>query len=668
LVETIKTRIEESSLQLQIFSKVDGKLKIEDYKHPKVIAAIIEPIIGEGGIRKINPEFPKILSSYNFPLIVDEIQCGLGRSGSFLASSRAGYRGNYYLFSKALGGNLSKIAAIAIEKERFIKKIGKLYVSTFANGAFAARIATENLRIIERENIPKRACQKGNEIMSALQIIADKYPEVIDSIQGQGLMIGIRFSQIAISRNLFLRVLYNKKTFGYLLSSYMLNIHQIRILPSISAPDVLRVEPSVNISEKDIEKLYHGISDLAYLIDRGNFYQIVKHLMKGDPFVDNKGLIPAYGSMHQSIDVPNKESVKVAFLAHFVYPTEEFRMLSDDLQNASDTGLRYLYNKFEIMMEMDPFLLNARNVFNDQIHLSMYLIPLDSSSLEKLHRTGKYATVIRKIQKAVQMVAKSGIKVISLGGYNSIISNNGKAIMEPDGVKVVTGNTLTAVIGYHNFKRNVQQKLAEDDLDIGIIGATGNIGSILSKKFVNDPSIHPRQLFLFGRNTQKLEWMRQQLSELNVYRKTKIITNSDLMHLKNCNAIINAANTSDSIIFAKQITKSRPVLISDISIPAGISDEIQSCSNVELIPFIASVNLPLDRDFLMTSCSPRGTALCCAAEAILAGFERIPIDLRGDITLEGFDIIYKLAIKHGFLENTKMIRDFKSVISNEVSI
>jgi predicted amino acid dehydrogenase len=266
------------------------------------------------------------------------------------------------------------------------------------------------------------------------------------------------------------------------------------------------------------------------------------------------------------------------------------------------------------------------------------------------------------------MAADNGCKVISLGGYTSIITNDGKAIREPKGIKVVTGNTLTAVIGYHNFKKRVQSKLGKDVIDIGIIGATGNIGSILAKKIVDDPSVNLRQLLLIGRNRKKLELLRAKILSLDESGEMKITISSDLMELKNCNAIINTANTNDPIVFANHIDESRPVIISDVSIPAGISDEIQSCPNLEVIPFVASVNLPCDGDFLMTSCSPRGTALCCAAEAILAGFEPVPIDLRGDITLEGFDVIYKLAKKYGFIEKTKMIRAFKPAVSNEVPL
>ena len=666
LSERISEVIDDLRIELETFYLDHGQLKLRPFKLSKIIAAIIEPILGEGGIREINPEFPKLLSSYQFPLIIDEIQSGLGRSGTFLAST--GYVGNYYLFSKALGGNIEKISSISIEKERYIKKIGKLYVSTFANGALATQVALKNLEIIERDQIPKIARKKGEIILGALRMIAADYPDVIESIDGRGLMIGIRFSKVAIERCLFLRVLYQKKVLGYLFSSYLLNIHKIRILPSISAPHVLRVEPSIQIEEKSIQRLVSGINDLSQIISNGMFYKLTKHLMKGDPFVDSKGYIPKFGSMHQSIDPPAPTAKKVGFLAHFVYPTDELRMLSDDLQNASDTGLRYLFSKFEALMEMKPFVLNARNIYHNKIHLSMLLLPLSSATLEKLHRTNKRKSVVRKIQKSVRLAANQGIKVLSLGGYNSIITNNGQDIIAPEGIKIATGNTLTAVIGYHNFKSEIQNKLSSGNLDIGIIGATGNIGSILAKKFITDDSLHPKGIYLFGKSEDKLDNVRHELENLKARQDISVVVSTDLSRLVDCNAIINTANTNDPIIYPAHLSSEKPTIISDISIPAGVSDEVFSKPNVKIIPFVSSVSLPEDPDFLVTSCSPRGTALCCAAEAILAGFEDITVELRGDITLKGFEIIYELAQKYGFIHNTKSIKSYKTNSNNEVSV
>jgi len=656
-----------SKIKLQVFTCKNGRMEIIPYDLSTVIAAIVEPVLGEGGIREINNDFPKVLSSFDFPLIVDEIQSGLGRTGSFLASQE--FVGNYYLFSKALGGNIAKISAISIEKERFIEEIGKLYVSTFADGGFAAKIALENLKIIDRENVAGKARMIGDRIFKKLEKVRRKYPDVIDSIQGRGLMTGINFSSKALSDHLFLRILANKKVLGYLFSSYLLRNEGLRILPSLSAPNTLRIEPSICFTTKDIMKLFKGIEKLAYLVSNGKFYDLVKHLMQGDPYIDNKGKKPENGFLHTNIDKPSAKAVKVAFIAHFAYPIEELRMLSKELTYASDTGIRQLFSKFEMMMDMEPFILNAKNLYGGKIHLTTILLPLDSSELEKLHRTGKRNRVIENIRKGVQLAVSHGAKIISLGGYTSIITQNGKAIAVPANTKIVTGNTLTAAVGYHNFVHELHKLFGDKkDLKIGVVGANGNIGRILASQFYLDQTVRFKDLILFGRNLVKLQEIKSEILSQFGQKDKKIIAMGHLKYLNRCDAFIVAVNTNDPIIYPEHIKKNSKVLITDLSVPKGIAEEISYFKNVHVLPFAASIKLSEDPDFMATSCSPRGTALCCMAEAFLNAMEYIPNDMRGDISLEGFNRVYEMAKKIGFIQNTGSLRSFKSRISNEVSV
>ena len=74
-------------------------------------------------------------------LIVDEIQCGLGRTGAFLASSALGAAGDYYLFSKSLGGGLAKVSAVLIASDRYQPGFDLRHSSTFADDDFSSAIA-----------------------------------------------------------------------------------------------------------------------------------------------------------------------------------------------------------------------------------------------------------------------------------------------------------------------------------------------------------------------------------------------------------------------------------------------------------------------------------------------------------------------------------------------
>lgn len=658
IAEQIEMGIEKSMVKLQVFSKKDGELSLENYKFSCVIAAILEPVLGEGGIREINPVLPKTLGSMDFPLIFDEIQSGLGRTGSFLASE--GFKGDYYLFSKSLGGNIAKIAAVAIDRSRYLEEFGKLYVSTFSGGALASSIALKTLQIIAEENVCVIARTKGEEIRKKLDEVQRQFPEKIAGIQGKGLMIGIKFQKP--KKDDFLRILQERKLMGYLISSWLLHHYQIRILPSLSAPNVLRVEPSIGIGKKDIEQLQAGIMEVAKLLKQENFYGLTRHLMQGDHYSDNKGHIPQYGYIGSDLESAGKDAVKVAFIAHFAYPTEELRMLSKSLTQASDTGLWSLFGKFATIMNLEPFVLNSRNLYKGKINLTTIVIPVDSATLEKFHRTEQKRKIIVNIQKAVDLAAKNGARYISLGGYNSILTRNGLSILEPEHARVLTGNTLTAVVGYHNFRNAILKILKNPEkLNIAVVGATGNIGKILALKLLNDPLVPISNLKLFGKNSARLKTLATEISSRRENKKININYSFQMRDLKECDAILVVVNTNDPIIGKNHIARDKPVIISDLSVPAAVSSELQDCSNVQLFPFGASIKLQEDPDVLVTSCSPRGTALCCIAEAFLNAFEEIEVDLKGEITYEGFQVVEALAEKHGFIRDMKSIKSYKSI-------
>ncbi|RPJ00860.1 MAG: aminotransferase class III-fold pyridoxal phosphate-dependent enzyme, partial [Deltaproteobacteria bacterium] len=87
--EQAERYIDEKVIVLQVFRMADGKCYQTGMKISRIIASVIEPVRGEGGIREVNPSFADYLATQKFPLISDEIQCGLGRTGLFPAYKKA---------------------------------------------------------------------------------------------------------------------------------------------------------------------------------------------------------------------------------------------------------------------------------------------------------------------------------------------------------------------------------------------------------------------------------------------------------------------------------------------------------------------------------------------------------------------------------------------------
>ncbi len=655
----LDAEIGKSIIQLKKAAWENNELVFEVFEICNFIAAIIEPVTGEGGIKVIDRGIMEYLSTYTFPLIMDEIQCGLGRTGTFLASE--GVKADYYLFSKALGGNYEKISAVLIDKKRFRSDFGKYFISTFSNGGMAACAALKALEVIKIDKLPEIAAKKGLRLFKGLKIIKEKYPDVIDGINGRGLMLGIRFADFTEGESFFLRVLQKEELLGYFFSAYLLQKHRIRVLPTLSAPDVLRIEPSAYITDKEIEILLYAIEELADQVSGQNIYELTLGLMYGDPYEDNKGGQPGQGNIYSKIDKPLPNTVEVASILHFAYPTDELRMIEPSLRMASDTGIRILFNRIQRLMQMKPLLLSSRNLFGGRIRLNCFLIPLDSAELERLHRQGKRNKIIDKIQQAVFLAASMGAKVISLGGYNSIISNNGNLLLEPENTKLITGNTLTAAVGLKRlFERIKSDREFRKDNTLAVIGAAGNIGSVITEKLLDQTDLI-KKIILIGKSENRIIKMLEGFREEGKLKsEPDIRIATDLSLLKECNIIVTASNTNDPLIFPHHLNKDYTILISDISVPSAVSSDVCKMSNVINIPFASYITLPEDPDFVLSSCSPMGTTFCCVAEAILCGLEEVDIPLRGKIRSEDLEIISKLADKHNLFNQLGDVKSFKT--------
>jgi predicted amino acid dehydrogenase len=162
-----------------------------------------------------------------------------------------------------------------------------------------------------------------------------------------------------------------------------------------------------------------------------------------------------------------------------------------------------------------------------------------------------------------------------------------------------------------------------------------------------------------GKDLKRLQDLKFQIESNGMNKNLNILASVDLHDLRKCDGILVAVNTNDPIINENHIDIAKKVVISDLSVPTAVSKELGDLPNLSVTPFSASIKLEKDSEHLTTSCSPRGTALCCLAEAILNGFEDIPEQLRGDITMEGFERVESQAHKFGFIHKTDKTKSYK---------
>ncbi|MDA2936178.1 ornithine--oxo-acid transaminase [Patescibacteria group bacterium AH-259-L05] len=165
---------------------------LENAINKNTIAFLVEPVQGEGGIIVPSNDYLKtireICDRENILLLLDEIQTGLGRTGGLFCFKEAGIIPDILIVGKSLGGGIVPISAIVGSR-----KILQYYKpgddgSTFGGYSFACAVARKALKIVQKQEIPKRAHELGIYAIEQLRQIKSPYIKVI---RGKGLMIGI---------------------------------------------------------------------------------------------------------------------------------------------------------------------------------------------------------------------------------------------------------------------------------------------------------------------------------------------------------------------------------------------------------------------------------------------------------------------------------------------
>jgi 4-aminobutyrate aminotransferase len=159
-------------------------------------AFIIEPVLGEGGYIPTPTRFLQGLreraDQYGIVLILDEVQTGAGRTGTFWAHEHSGVAGDVLITAKGIASGFP-ISAMAASSELMSKGLPGSQGGTYGANAVACAAAVATLDVIEDEKLVDNARDMGQALMSALVSTADGRPQVRD-VRGRGLMVGVELT------------------------------------------------------------------------------------------------------------------------------------------------------------------------------------------------------------------------------------------------------------------------------------------------------------------------------------------------------------------------------------------------------------------------------------------------------------------------------------------
>ncbi len=199
-------------------------------------AIMIEPIMGEGGIKVIPDwclkELRKLCNKKKILLILDEVQCGISRTGSFFSFEKSKIKPDIVPIAKGIGGGFP-LGAVLMSKKVANGMVPGTHGSTFGGNPLAMAVGNAVMDIVSNKKFLKNIENLSKYFLFKLKNIKDAYPHIIKDIRGRGFLIGIQ--------------LYKDQT------SFIKKLMQNKLLTIRASENVIRILPPLNVKKSELD-------------------------------------------------------------------------------------------------------------------------------------------------------------------------------------------------------------------------------------------------------------------------------------------------------------------------------------------------------------------------------------------------------------------------------
>ena len=200
-------------------------------------AIMVETIMGEGGIKVIPDwclkELRKLCNKKKILLILDEVQCGISRTGDFFAFERSKVKPDIVPIAKGIGGGFP-IGAVLMNRKVASGMTPGTHGSTFGGNPLAMAVGNTVMNIVSSKKFLNNVKNKSKYFFSQLHNLKEKYPNIIKEVRGRGLLIGI---QLHKNQTKFIEKLMDNK-----------------LLTIRAAENVVRILPPLNVKKVELDK------------------------------------------------------------------------------------------------------------------------------------------------------------------------------------------------------------------------------------------------------------------------------------------------------------------------------------------------------------------------------------------------------------------------------
>lgn len=626
-------------------------------QHQDIAGFVFEPVRGEGGVRPLERRFlrraAELCGERGIPLIADECQTGLGRTGHFLASQALGLQPDYVILSKALGGGLAKIAAVLIERRRYLSEFDLIHTSTFADDGFSCSVARAALGLLDPPLL--QACRsKGERLLSGLRGLMKKHPHAIADVRGVGLMVGIELQHSVEEGSVLLRYLSAHEQLGLVTSAYLFHAHRIRIAPTVSDPFTLRVQPSARIGDAQIDRFLAAMQDVCTRMDRLDFLGLTRVLPhretvlgsfsspgrmacskrqnRGEPFSFRPG---------QLRDTARDAAVRrVGWLFHMITGSD-FCHLEPGIQDLPPNERESVLKRFAPLASpvvMDAVMIRSRT--GQTVGLYPILLPVTTRWLKERIAARQPEMLRELVLSGVQVAHNLGCSIASLGQFTSIATRNGRTLAT-DGMAVTSGNSYTVALVVAAIERALNDLGIEPNArQLAVVGAAGNIGRACTEMLAPQCC----RTILVG--TDRPESRRSLCDMVDTIPRASF--SCDPGAVRDANVVVCATNAVDPLLGAKHFGAG--TIICDVSVPSSLRPDTASSRSDLAVIQGGIARLPWGEDLGIPGFPlPPGFAHGCLAEGLLLGFEGTSdSSFIGRLTLQNIRAVQHLAERHGF--------------------
>lgn len=657
-------------------------------------AFILEPIQGEGGIVEPPPGYlravQELCTEYEVLTIFDEIQTGLGRTGTMFACEKEQVTPDIMVLAKALGGGLIPIGAVLCKDEVYTEDFGLKHSSTFAGNTLGARVGLAVLQELTADDgaLLREITEKGKALKSGLGEIASAYPHIVSQIRGQGLMLGIEFnnSRLPYAQSL-LGVMAEQEMLTPMISSYLLNVEKLRVAPTLNGASVIRIEPPLIITDTQIEQIISGIERVVRRLAERNTAAFLGHLVGYN--VDLSSAQEEKSIVVHRVDKQEGDG-HFAFLVHPV-DLQNYSEFDESLAVLSQEQLQNLSSRWSDLVE--PFVVSSTRIV-DELGQSAYgeFICVPRTADQLLALEPEDAT--REIARAVELGVERGAQIVGLGAYTSVVTMGGRRVLPYTDAALTTGNSYTVVSGVEAILTAAEKVGVELSSVTGaVVGAGGAIGKALAllmseqvknlilignpnrpdksyyrmskvaveivqhlRKLATEGHVFPENslgayvagLENWPNQTASLATWIEYVQDLSGKGLPLVITVDSKTHLPQADVIMVATSSLETLITPDVLKWG--ALVCDMSRPSNVSPEVMERRPDVLVIDGGVVAVPNKPDLGWNFGFELGDAFACMSETMILALEKQyeNTSLGADLNLGQLKMIQELAQKQGF--------------------